>query len=110
MVFVPNGALYTLRHAGGADWSLQTADGEAITSMGPTQVVHRLIIVRLPASAAKHSPHSGGCSSNNSEHAFAITEVVGAYTRMFWPGSRANHRGLEDWGQAGLSRSGVHID
>lgn len=57
MVFVPNGAIYTLRHAGSANWSLQTADGEAITSVGPTQVEHRPVIVCFPASAAKGSPH-----------------------------------------------------
>ena len=46
-VFVPNGAVYTLRHAGGAHRPLQIADGDVVTSMGPPQVVRRPIIVPL---------------------------------------------------------------
>ena len=86
---------YTLRRQGGANWPLQTADREAVTSMGPTQAVCTCIIVPVLARAAKGSLHSGGHGSKASDHVFAITEAAGGDADELWSGSKANDGGLE---------------
>lgn len=36
---------YTLTYIGGVNWTLQTADGEAITSVGSMQAVHHFLFI-----------------------------------------------------------------